>query len=73
MSFDISKQPTEIWATYIPTRNPKFKIYNKKHMADASLRCNKSLGGSKWKEKAMTDNKLYQLVNGKWVEQNDRS
>jgi hypothetical protein len=69
--FDISKESTEIWATYIPTRIPEFKIYNKKRAATSSLRCNERLGGNTWKTCAKLRNKLYKLVDGKWVEQSD--
>ena len=69
VNFDITKQSTEIWATYIPTRRPLFKIYNKRHLAIASLNFNKNLGGSDWKRLSEKENKLYKLENGKWMEQ----
>lgn len=64
MGFDINKQPTEIWATYIPSRSPVFKIYNKLGHATSSLKSTSfySLG----LHNIPYENKLYKLVNGKW-------
>lgn len=67
--FDITKQPTEIWATYIPSRRPAFKVYNRKHLAESSLRNSGSWFVREVREGASKEyDRLYKLEDGKWVE-----
>lgn len=63
MSFDIDKQPTEIWATYIPSRRPNFKIYNRKGLATSSL-----YNSGSYYRTGPDERRLYKLEDGKWVE-----
>lgn len=65
--FDISKESTEFWGTYIHVRSPKFKVYNKKHHAIAAIKYNAVLTDNGKYVICPTD-KLYKVVNGKWTE-----
>ena len=71
-TFDINKQPTEIWATYVPSRKPQFKVYNREHLAKSSL-----VNSGSWfrrelyEEMSKEYNRLYKLQDGKWIEQDD--
>lgn len=64
MKFDIEKEPTEIWATYIPARSPVFKLYNKLGHATSSLK------STSYYDRGLLripyENMLYKIVNGKW-------
>lgn len=62
-TFDINKQPTEIWATYISSRKPQFKIYNRKGLATSSLH-----NSGSYYITGPDERRLYKLEDGKWVE-----
>lgn len=57
MEFDPNsvKKPTYNWATYIPSRNPKFKVHKQRNFAKNAFHYRKGAI-------------LYEWVNGRWVE-----
>lgn len=64
--FDINKESTQIWATYIEGRSPKFKVYNNRRFATSAIK-ESSLYQDDYKIIPVTS-KLYKLVDNKWQE-----
>lgn len=58
ITFDPNKlnKPDFEWATYIPARNPKFKIHSNR---------GKALNAFNYRDNVI----LYRMVNGTWIEQ----
>jgi hypothetical protein len=67
-NFDINK--VDIWATYIHSRRPHFKIHYKKGHATSALKCSRVRANPKsgFSYEISDECKLWQLVDGKWQE-----
>lgn len=62
-----SEEKPYIWATYIPDRKPKFKVYNNRGYASSSIKYrSRYMGNSTYR--VMDDCTLWNLVGEEWVE-----
>ena len=58
-----------LWATYIPTRSPNFKVhYEFGHATNAIKHSSHFSGDSPGAREIPVNNKLYKLVDGVWEE-----
>ncbi len=58
------------WATYVPNRTPKFKVHPSKGHATSAVKDKAHLVdiGETWGYRVPDDVKLYQKVDGLWVD-----